>query len=156
MSSGTPLSDQDIVSLIALGVTSQKSADNSVDNKSQDSSFKGAAAGALTQVPQIKKITKTVGVEIQVTNTYDDTKANVQRITISKKISDKVKASATRVSGGKSADEYTLQYNFTNSVSAIGRYEDRRPTENTQNLENANRDSQSIFGLDLEFKREFK
>jgi predicted porin len=60
------------------------------------------------------------------------------------------------VTGSKSAVEYTLQYNFTNNISAIGRYEDRKPSDNIQSIDSSNNQNQSILGLDLEYTKEFK
>lgn len=162
LSSTPPLNDQDIISLIALGVTSnrlEKQIDNTrKSDKATNDAIGGIAAyGVLSQIQPVKKLQQSTGVEIQFSSTNDDTKnISLQRVTLSKKITDKVRAAATQVSGNYSAQEYTLQYNFTESVSAIGRYEDRKPNETTGNIENSVKENQSILGLDLEFRREFK
>ena len=161
LSSTPPLSDQDIISLIALGVTSnrlEKTIDSTQKSeKATNDALGGIAAGVLTQIQPVRKLQQTTGVEIQFSSSNDDTKnVSLQRITLSKKISEKVRAAATQVSGNYSAQEYTLQYNFTDSVSAIGRYEDRKANETTGTIDTTSKESQSIFGLDLEFKREFK
>ncbi len=159
LSSVPPLGDQDIVSLIALGVTSQNLDKQSLGAKeNKDSAANGAMASIFSQFEPVKKLQKTTGVQIQVSNSYDDTRnLSVQRVTISKNISERVKAAASQMSSKASqSNEYTLQYHITDNVSAIGRYEDRKPNENASSLETTNRENQSILGLDLEFKKEFK
>lgn len=161
LSSTPPLSDQDIISLIALGIRSE-SLEKQFEStqKSEQATadaLGGLAAGVLTQIQPVKKLQETTGVEIQFSTLNDDTKnVSLQRVTLSKKITDKVRAAATQISGNYSAQEYTLQYNFTDNVSAIGRYEERRPNETSGDIEKTTKESQNILGLDLEFKREFK
>lgn len=157
LSSVPPLADQDIISLIALGVTSQ-TLEKQVGqaNSAREATMQGLAAGALTQFGFMKQIQKSTGVEIQVSTSYDDTKnVSIQRVTLSKKLSDKVKATATQTAGSLSSQEYALHYSFTESLSAIGRFEDRKYNENGGEIETLKED-QSILGLDLEFKKEFK
>jgi translocation and assembly module TamB len=159
LSSVPPLSDQDIVSLIALGVTSQSLDKQSLGaRENKDSAAGGVMAGIFSQIEPVRKLQKSTGVQIQVSNSYDDTRnLSVQRVTISKKLSEKVKAAASQMSSKASqSNEYTLQYSITDNISAIGRYEDRKPNENSSSFETTNRENQSILGLDLEFKKEFK
>ncbi|MEZ0393053.1 MAG: translocation/assembly module TamB domain-containing protein [Pseudobdellovibrionaceae bacterium] len=160
LSSVPPLSDQDIISLIALGVTSQ-SLERQVQagNEAKDKAVQAIAASAFTQIGLIKQIQKSTGVEIQVSSTYDDTRnVSVQRVTLSKKLSDKVRAAATQTSGSLSSQEYTLHYNFTESLSAVGRFEDRKynTNNNSGGITTTNNEDQSILGIDLELKKEFK
>lgn len=161
-SSVPPLAERDIVSLMALGVTSQsleRQVENSQKNKSNSSGENLAAAvgGMLFQQGDLKDLQDRTGVQVQVSSSYDDTKnVSVQKFTLSKKLSDRVKASATQTAGSQTGREYSLQYNLTDNVSAIGRYEDRQPSQNSGTVDSAARESQSIFGIDLEFKKEFK
>lgn len=161
-SSTPPLSDRDIASLIALGVTSQgleRQVENTQTSKenSSEKNLATAVGGILTQSEVFRSIQDKTGVQVQLSSSYDDTKnVSVQKVTLSKKLTDRIKASATQVQGAKTAKEYSLQYSLTDNVSAIGRYEDRSPSENPSTIDSAARESQSIFGIDLEFKKEFK
>ncbi len=151
-----PLSEQDIFSLIALGVTSQ-SLEKSSGTVTSEKVNSGLAAGVLTQFEPVKQFQKKTGVEIQISASDDTKDGSVQRVTLSKKLSDRVKAAATQTSGSKAqSNEYTLQYNLTDNLSAVGRYEDRKYLENTGDLGTGTRNDQSILGVDLEFSREFK
>lgn len=156
MTSVPPMSEQDIRSLIAFGVTSQ-SLEKSSGTATSEKVNNGLAAGVLTQFEPVKQFQKKTGVEIQVSASDDTKEGSVQRVTLSKKLSDRVKASATQATGSKAqTNEYTLQYNFTDNLSAIGRYEDRKYLENSGDLGTGVRKDDSILGIDLEFKREFK
>lgn len=157
MTSVPPLSEGDIASLIALGVTSQK-LERQVENNNKNTSgenLKGVVGGVISQSPLFRKAQEATGLELRVTPSYDDN-VSVQRITLSKKLSDRIRASATQVTGNRSAKEFSIQYNLTQSVSAIGRYEDRQPSENSSIIDKTSNENQSILGIDLEFKKEFK
>ena len=150
-----PLSEQDIYSLIALGVTSQ-SMEKSSGTLTSEKVNSGIGIGVLTQFEPVKQFQKKTGVEIQISASDDTKEGSVQRVTLSKKISDRVKAAATQSSGSKAqTNEYTLQYNLTDNLSAVGRYEDRKFLNNSGDLGTGRKDD-SILGIDLEFKREFK
>jgi translocation and assembly module TamB len=159
LSSLPPLNDQDIISLIALGVKSQ-SLEKQVQagNKAKaGDAMQGVALGVFTQRGPLKKLQESAGVQLQFSTSYDDTRnVSVQRVTLSKKISDRVRASATQTSATvSSSNEYSLQYSFTDNLSAIGRYEDRRANDSATSTDTYH-ESQSILGIDLEFKKEFK
>ena len=86
-------------------------------------------------------------------NQYDSNRnANVSKATVSRKITNKIQASASRALGTDPSTEVKIQYFFNNNVSAIGNWEGRE----FEGTENSDRQSQSVFGLDLEFKREFR
>ncbi len=158
LSSVPPLNDQDIISLIALGVKSNiLERQVQEGNKAKEDTLQGAALGVFTQSGPIKKLQNTTGLQLQISTSYDDTRnVSVQRVTLSKQINEKVRASATQSRASVSSSrEFNLQYSLTPNLSAIGRYEDREYNENT-GLVDQNRESQSILGIDLEFKREFK
>jgi translocation and assembly module TamB len=155
MTSVPPLSEQDIRSLIAFGVTSQ-SLEKSSGTATNEKVNNGLAAGVLTQFEPVKQFQKKTGVEIQVSASDDTKEGSVQRVTLSKKLSDRVRASATQATGSKAqSNEYTLQYNFTDNLSAVGRYEDKKYLD-SGDLGSGTRKDESILGVDLEFKREFK
>jgi translocation and assembly module TamB len=150
-----PLSEQDINSLIVLGVTSQ-SLDKSSGTITNEKVNSGLVSGLLTQFEPVKQFQRKTGVEIQISASDDTKDGTVQRVTLSKKLSERVKAAATQSSGSKAqTNEYTLQYNLTDNLSAIGRYEDRKFLNNSGELGSGRQDD-SILGIDLEFKREFK
>jgi translocation and assembly module TamB len=152
MTSVPPLAENEIISLLALGVTSSQLEQNvkSNDQAAQTASEIGAAV--LSQTALSKNLKNRLGVEFQFVNQFDSSKnTSVLKATATKRLTNKIQATASRaVKTGLS--EAKLQYFFNNNVSAIGNWEGRE-VENSQSNE---QQSQSVFGLDLEFKREFR
>lgn len=153
MSSSPPLAENEIISLLALGVTSSQLEQNvqSKDQAAQTGYEIGAAV--LSQSALTKGLKNRLGLDIQFVNQFDSTKnAAVLKATATKKITNKVQATASRALGTDPTTEVKIQYFFNNNVSAIGNWEGRE----FEGTENSDRQSQSVFGLDLEFKREFR
>ncbi len=154
VSSVPPLSDQDIISLLALGVTSTK-IDQNVQSREQQAQSSYEIGAAIIGAPINKKLESTFGLNLQFSSSYDTTRnINVPKVTLSRKLSPKVTASASRIMGDQSAYDVKLQYLINHNVSAIGSFEKKDSQDTT--LRTTEQDSQSFFGLDLEFKREFK
>lgn len=153
MTSSPPLAENEIISLLALGVTSAQLEQNvqSKDQAAQTGYEIGAAV--LSQSALTKNLKNRLGLEIQFVNQFDSTRnIGVLKATASKKLSNKIQATASR-SLTEAATEVKVQYFFNNNISAIGNWEGREiESENAQ----SNQQSQSVFGLDLEFKREFR
>lgn len=153
MNSTPPLAESEIISLLALGVTSTK-LDEKVQSKDQAAQT-GYEIGAavLSQSAITKNIKNKLGIDIQFVNQFDSTKnISVLKATATKKITNTVQATASRSLGNDAATEVKLQYNINKNVSAIGNWEGRE-TESALSNEKQKLD---VFGLDLEFKREFR
>ncbi len=157
LSSVPPMAEKDIISLLALGITSDNLEKKSTNLQTQSNAYNEIGAQILANTPLSKNLQQNLGVDLQISNQYDDTKgAAVQKITISRKINEKVNASASRLQGKQTSTEVKLQYKINNNVSAIGTYETRSSQEDTSTSGQDQGKSQSIFGLDLEYKRDFK
>lgn len=156
MSSTPPLPESDIITLLALGVTSQK-LEKQIQSREQESSTQNELIGILSQaLPPAKTLQKNLGVSLQVSSSYDDTKnIAVQKITLSRQLSDRVNAAVTQSRGEANSTEARVQYYFNPNLSAVGTWEGRERFEGTSVNTQESR-SESIFGIDLEFKREFK
>lgn len=153
MSSSPPLAENEIISLLALGITSSQLEQNVQSRAQAEQTGIEIGAQLLAQTGFSKGVKNTLGLDLQLVNQYDSTRnVNVSKATVSRKITNKVQASASRDLGADPATEVKIQYFFNNNVSAIGNWEGREFVEN----ENRDRQSQSVFGLDLEFKREFR
>ncbi|GIL16546.1 MAG: hypothetical protein BroJett040_02970 [Oligoflexia bacterium] len=157
LTSTPPLSEQDIVSLLALGITSSK-LEKGVQSKEQESSLLYQAGTAvLSQSTFAKAFESAFGVNLEFSSIYNDTKnTNVKKVTLSKNITKKLKFSASHLSGEQSSDEVRLQYLFSPQFSAISSWESRQTGETSQSALESQRESQEILGLDLEFKKEFR
>lgn len=155
LSSIPPLSEQDIISLIALGVTSS-AMDQNLQSRQQAEQLGVEIGGAVLAKPINKQLESTLGLNLSVTSQYDSTRnISVPKITLSRKLSEKMKVSGSRPVGDSQSYDIKLEYLLNSNITAIGSFETRGSEEST-NVQSTQQESKSIFGLDLEFKREFK
>lgn len=155
-SSLPPLPEQEIISLMALGITSQK-LDQGVSSREQANQIGYEAMAATVGAGANKYLQSKLGVNLQITSGFDNTKnVNVPKVTFSKKISRKWTTSFSQGMGSEQTSrEVKIQYQIDNNLSAVGSWEGRDLAEGNS-ISNVTKESQSVFGLDLEFKREFK
>lgn len=156
LNSVPPLSEQDIISLIALGVTSS-AMDQNLQSRQQAEQLGVEIGGAVLAKPINKQLESTLGLNLAVTSQYDSTRnISVPKITLSRRLSEKMKVSGSRPVGDTQSYDIKLEYLLNSNITAIGSFESRGSTEESTNVQSTSKESQSIFGLDLEFKREFK
>lgn len=157
LTSVPPLAHQEIISLLALGVTSEK-LDQTVQSKDQATKV-GYEAGAvlLSQTGTDKYLQSKLGVNVQIISSFDNSKnINVPKLTFSKKVSRRWSTAYSQGMGTEQTSrEVKIQYQINNNLSAVGSWEGREVQEGTT-VRSVTQESQSVFGLDLEFKREFK
>lgn len=149
-----PLQEQDIISLIALGVTTS-AMDQNVQSREQAQQLGAEIGGAVLAKP-INKTIEATGFSLAVTSEYDSTRnISVPKITLSRSLSTRVKVSGSRPVGDSQSYDLKLEYLINSNFTAVGSFESRGNEDDTT-LQTTQPASQSIFGLDLEFKREFK
>lgn len=155
LSSQPPLSDNDLTSLLALGVTSSK-LETVKSNFQQDQTRNEAFAAAFQSTGLSKKVQSATGFNVQLSNTFDTTRnISVPKFTVSRKLNKNTSASvAFPVTGDQKTPEGKIQYSLTDNFSVNGSYEARKFGESTTDAEL--REIPSILGLDLEFSQEFK
>ncbi|HEY1078681.1 MAG TPA: translocation/assembly module TamB domain-containing protein, partial [Bdellovibrio sp.] len=155
LTSVPPLPEQDIISLIALGVTSS-AMDKNLQSRQQAEQLGVEIGGAVLAKPISKAFESTIGFNLQVTSQYDSTRnISVPKVTLSRRLSDRVKVSGSRPVRDSQSYDLKLEYLLNSNITAIGSFENRGTEEDTT-LQTVQPESQNIFGLDLEFKREFK
>lgn len=154
MSSVPPLSEQDIVSLIALGVTSASMQNTGQSKAVQEQA--GLEVGGAVLAKPINKQLEATGFNLSVTSQYDSTRnISVPKITLTRKMTEKMKVSGSRQVGDVTGYDVKLEYLLNPNWTAVGSFENKSLYDNNT-LQNTPQESESIFGLDLEFKREFK
>ncbi|MBC7371304.1 MAG: translocation/assembly module TamB domain-containing protein, partial [Bdellovibrionaceae bacterium] len=156
LTSVPPLSDQDIVSLLALGVTSTRM-DQTVGSRDQAAQTGYELGFAIFSQTVNKQFQDRLGLNVQFTSSFDSTRnISVPKVTVSRKVSTKVNASLTRALGNDNTNsEVKLQYLINQNYSAIGSYQDTSSLR-SQGLTSGEARKENIFGLDLEFRKEFK
>jgi len=157
LTSVPPLPEQDIISLLALGVTSSRSEYSGSQGREQQVQAGYELGFAIMAQPINKEFQNRLGVNVQLSSSFDSTRnISVPKVTFSRKLSNKVNASASRSLGADTNDvEVKLRYLINNNVSAIGSYESSQTTQGGQGVTNSAREK-NFFGLDLEFRRDFK
>lgn len=157
LNSVPPLPESEIITLLALGITSSN-LDKSIQSKDQATQTGYELGAAIIANNQLKKeLQRTTGWNVQLTSSFDSSKnISVPKITASKKITRKVNMFASRTVGGDQGNiEVKMQYLINNNLSAIGSYEEKEAQSSTS-IDSSTKSNQSVFGLDLEFKKEFK
>lgn len=147
LSSLPPLPESEIISLLALGVTSQRLEKNL---QSKDQAEKAAldVGGSLISSKINRTLQDSLGVVLQISSVYDTTKnISVPKAILTKKINKKLEASVSRAA---STTDAKLQYLINQNLSTNLSGEFREADTGTQ------RETESILGLDLVYKKGFK
>lgn len=157
LTSQPPLPEQDIISLLALGVTTQK-LDSQIQS-SQQAAQTGYQLGSaiISANPLNKEIKQSLGVDVKFSSGFDDTKnIALPRVTVSKDIIPrKLNASATSSFSEKQQYDVRFQYLLNDRFSTVVTYE-KAEGQDGASVTGTNQQETSIFGLDLEYKVEFK
>lgn len=151
-----PLSQNDIFTLLALGVTNQGTQNLSSDTQQKQTGLEVLAV--ISNQSQLnKRIQEKLGLTLQLAPEVDSTKnIAVPKVVVSKQISKKVNASyAKPFTGNDQNQEVKLQYLYNNNVSLQLNYQNK-DTALQEQITNSPTVNKSIFGLDLEIRDEFK
>lgn len=151
-----PLSETDLISLLALGVTSSQM-DQNLSSETQKTQTGLEVLAAISNQSTInKKIEEKLGLTVQLAPTVDSTKnIAVPKVVVSRKIRKNVNASFSRPLAGETQNqEWKLQYLFNRNKSMILNYQNRETNQQEQ-IHKTN-DDNGILGLDFEYKKEFK
>lgn len=151
-----PLSESDLFSLIALGVTSQNDQNLSSDTQQKQTGLEVLAA--ISNQSQLnRRIQEKLGLTVQLAPSVDSTKnIAVPKVVVSKKISDKLNASYSKpFTGNDQNQEIKLQYLYNKNVSFLLNYQNKDTVQQEQ-ITNSPNSSKGILGLDLEYREEFK
>lgn len=151
-----PLSQNDIFTLLALGVTNQGTQNLSSDTQQKQTGLEVLAV--ISNQSQLnKRIQEKLGLTVQLAPEVDSTKnIAVPKVVVSKQLSKKVNASyAKPFTGNDQNQEVRLQYLYNKNVSVQLNYQNKDAALQEQ-ITNSPTVNKSIFGLDLEFRDEFK
>ncbi|MCB0379172.1 MAG: translocation/assembly module TamB domain-containing protein [Bdellovibrionales bacterium] len=163
MTSSPPLPEQQIISMLALGqLPTQVNQNLSGQQQStgpgfQNNSSSGFQIGTslLSNNPLGRELKNQIGVDIQFSSSFDDeSNVAVPKVTISKRLSKKMEASASQKTGAVQQTEGKFTYELNDQISTIFRLRTREKRETeTSNTNNNKTDTQ--LGWDIEYKKEF-
>lgn len=157
MTSQPPLPEADIISLLALGVTSQKLDSQIQSNQQAAQTGYQLGTAIISANPLNKEIKQSLGVDVKFSSGFDDTKnVALPRVTVSKDIIPrKLNASATSSFSENQRYDVRFQYLLNEKLSTVVTYE-KTENQSGSSVTGSSDSQNSIFGLDLEYKVEFK
>ncbi len=152
-----PLSEPDIFSLLALGMTSTKLDQNLSSKVQQEQTSIELLASITNQSTINKKIQEKLGLNVQLAPSVDSTRnIAVPKVVVSRKLLKKLNASYARpLSGDNQNHEVKLHYLFNPSWSGILNYQNKETSDRDTTLQKQNQ-NEGVLGGDLEYKKEFK
>jgi hypothetical protein len=155
LSSTPQLPEKDIVSLLAFGAT-DTALDKNVKSNEQTSNLGSIGASGIVQHNPISEaIKERLGFDVQFTTGFDDTNTSVQKIVATRQFGNKVTVVGGYSNGRAQSAEGSVRYRLNDRLSLIGTYEQNSYTE--VNVRESQVESQpNVFGLDMEYKFEFK
>ncbi|MGE0762001.1 MAG: translocation/assembly module TamB domain-containing protein [Bdellovibrionales bacterium] len=153
LSSLPPLSEKEIVSLLALGMTTTSLDQNRAGSIAASNSVQYGAA--ILQKPLSKEVRNRLGLEMQISQTSSNSgdSASYTQFTLTKQFTPKWNASASRTIEKNPTNSAKMEYKFNKGLSVIGSWEGK---EGIKELGTENNVQESVFGLDLEYKVNFK
>lgn len=152
-----PLSENDIFSLLALGFTSAKQDQNLTSDTQQKQTGLEVIAAISNQSKFNKQIQEKLGLNVQIAPSVDSTKnIAVPKVVVSRKITKKINASYSRpLTGSQQSNEVKLQWLFHPDYSLNLNYQNQTDDNETSIIQN-NENDKGNYGVDLEYKKEFK
>ena len=155
LTSQPPLPQKDIVSLLALGMTPEALDESRTTGTQVTSTSTTALGAALLQKPVGKRLKDNFGVDMKVSSSQATADvASSARVTLSKQWTPKLSVSASGTLEANPRNSVRMEYQVSRKLSVIGSWEGR---EQGTIQDNARKDvTNSILGLDLEYRMQFK
>jgi hypothetical protein len=160
VSSDPPIGEVELISLLTLGFISQsqnelEGTEQTTQGKLANTSYQLGSAFLNEQLGLNKQFESRLGLQFDFSSSYNDTDAAaVHKFTLKKQWTPKFGTSASRSIGKTNTNNVKAEYKINKNVSVIGEWEGRESTGASEDVDkNA---TPNLFGLDVEFKREFK
>lgn len=149
LTSQPSLSQQEIVSLLALGVTNTGMEDRALGVQATDTST--ALGTVLLQKAGGRRLKDTLGLDFKVSQSQPtpDT-ASSPKVTLSKQLTPNFTASASSTVQSNPANSVKLEYKMNRNLSVIGSFDGKENVPLQKDVK------QNVLGLDLEYKVQFK
>lgn len=157
MNSQPPLSEQQLISLVTLGYVNETDTINDARSTSQQASSTGYQIGSQFLDEQLginRRLEKSLGVNFKYSSSFDATNEAKHTFTLKKQWSPRFGTAASRSIGKSETNNVKAEYKLNRNMSVIGSWEGKEQTGAAQS--ETDQGETNIFGLDIEFKREFK
>lgn len=157
LTSSPSLPASEIISLLALGTTSQQIDNRVASTQQANSASFSVASGLLKNAPIGRELKDRFGVDLQFSSSFDNAASvALQKITVSGQVTKKLGWNYNRAIGKTSKDEAQLRYRLTDKVSLVGSYEGQQSETEAKTDDDERNENLNVFGLDLEYRFEFK
>lgn len=153
LNSQPTLSETDIVSLLAFGVTSSQSQALDSDQQALQSGLEVGAQLVKQKLGISKAFENTIGFDFNISSVLDDETA-APKYGLSRQFTPKFGMSMSRTEGKTPKYEMNLEYKFNHNFSGIVNFESKEASSTDDNESTSK--SQEKVGLDLEYKFQFK
>lgn len=155
--SNPPLANKEILSLLALGMTSESMQDTTQGRGQFYQQSAQIGTSILTQNTFGKQLKRKTGLDIKFSPTIDQTtNTAASKITISKQWTPHVGTSVSRTFGDLVSQDVKLEYKLNKNVSLVGSWETKEAVPNQSNVLQQKNAETSILGLDIIYKVEYK
>ncbi|MCB0351703.1 MAG: translocation/assembly module TamB, partial [Bdellovibrionales bacterium] len=157
LASQPALPENDLISLLTLGFINEESsaADTTREGLIANTSSQLLSAVVTEQLDRVLELNSKFGMQLDINSSYDsEDKAEKHKVTIRKQITPKFGASASREIGKTTTNNVKAEYKLNKNLSVIGEWEGKEPTTSEQSTQSAK--DLNIFGLDIEYKVDFK
>jgi translocation and assembly module TamB len=167
LSSQPTLSEQEIISLLALGYTSDVNINNQTSNTTintnsqntfNQSNFNQSnlevGTGLFSQNPLGKEFKDRFGFDVQFSSNFDTANSvAVPKVTVGYKINEKLSSAVTAQTGRNRAYDAKVRYEINKDIYGTAGITSQAQEEANQLRGNAQSD---VIGIDLEYRKEFK
>ncbi len=158
MTSQPQLSENELISLVTLGYVNEADRASDTSNLNAQASSTGYQIGSQFLDEQLginRRLEKSLGVNLKYSSSFDASDQAARHTFILKKQwSPRFGTSASRSVGKSDTNNVRAEYKLNRNMSVIGSWEGKEQTGANQS--ETDEGETNIFGLDLEFKREFK
>lgn len=152
ISSQPSLAEKDLISLLAFGFIPNTTQENETGNPS----YQIGSAFLNEQLGLNREIGKRLGVQFDYSTGFDnETQANTHTFSVKKQWTPKFGASVSRSIGKTNRNNVRAEYKINNNLSVIGSYEGEEQAGSNE-VSDAENDTTNQFGVDLEYKVDFK
>jgi translocation and assembly module TamB len=154
--SSPPLSQREVVSLIALGIVPGSEQAATSQSQQEGLGF-GTQVGTvlLQNLPFFQKAQEATGFSVRLSSSFDEAReTEISRVTVRRNITDRLRATATGESfGGR---EFRIEYKLNRNLSAAGTYKQQETSPIKTSTTGRELRNESFFGFDLEYLKEFR
>ncbi|GEM_PF-3096738 len=149
-----PLNENDIITLLTLGYTQDTLVEEETEEASDSKAYEIGTA-IINRNPINQQLEDKTGITFKFNTTTDSANENitVPKVEVSKKWGNKLETKAGRTFGKVLRNDAQVEYKINDKFSVVGSWEGESINENAETSEFQNED---VFGLDLEYKVEFK